>query len=187
MISIQDPRSDSMFLLSNHMGYSNLRTVDEKTQSRLIESLQILLDECNCRNLEIWSENIVASAQFQSVSNEEKSLYCIDEENDLIFITFPAILDLEGEYSRVRPYFSLEDYGKVSIYIYMSFIFILMIEKIVNPSTLEATMAIFQLLPLSNCYMNDIPVEIAEWSRVAMNIIQFLYNKIELKLQNCEF
>ena len=101
------------------MGYSILKEVDRKTQSRLVDSLRDMLDECNCQSLEIWFENILVSAQFQSISDEESSLYCIDDERDLVSMRFPAMLDLEGENSRVCPYFSLEghDNGKVSIII----------------------------------------------------------------------
>jgi hypothetical protein len=58
--------------------------------------------------LEIWSEKILVSANFQVISDEERSLYYINEEQDLISMRFPAILDLEGEHSRFCPYFSLE-------------------------------------------------------------------------------
>jgi hypothetical protein len=58
--------------------------------------------------------------------------------------------------------------------------------KILNPSALEKATAIFQLLPLSNSYAHDIPVQIKKWSETAMDVIQSLYDKIESKLQRCE-
>jgi hypothetical protein len=90
------------------MGYTNLKEVDPKTQSRLLDSLRELLDEFNCRNLEIWSENLLVSAHFHAMPDEETALHCFDEDHNLLSMRFPAILDLEGERSRIRPYFSLE-------------------------------------------------------------------------------
>lgn len=66
------------------MDYSILKEVDPKTQSRLLESLHKLLDECNCQNLEIWSENLLVSAHFHVMLDEETTLYCFNEEHDLI-------------------------------------------------------------------------------------------------------
>ena len=81
------------------MGHSNLQSVTEYCQNRLLENLHVLLEECGCRSLEIWVENILASACFMT-SNERYSntLHCVDKEDKFISITFPAIIDLEGEY-----------------------------------------------------------------------------------------
>lgn len=98
------------------MGYRNWKSISQNCQEQLLEYLRVLLEECNCWSLEIWVENVLSSARFRRVSlNEENTLHCLDEDDDLISVTFPAIINLEGEYSRIRPFFSLEDHEQVSI------------------------------------------------------------------------
>jgi hypothetical protein len=99
------------------MGYSHLKTVDQTTQSKLNEILHAVLRDCNCENLDMWVESIIQSGHFRVVSDKEESLYCVDENDDLLSMTFPAMLDVKGEYSRISPYFSLENYDKVSFFL----------------------------------------------------------------------
>ena len=79
------------------MGYSNLKTLGLQVQKRLLNNLHVLLEEYDYRSLEFWVEKIIASGQFRVISEEENTLYCVDNENDLISINYPAIIDLEGE------------------------------------------------------------------------------------------
>ena len=105
------------------MGYRNWESLSEHCRNRLLENLRVLLDECNCLNLEIWVENILSSARFRRVaSDEENTLHCFDEDNDLISATFLAIIDVKGEYSRIRPFFSLEGHEQVSFSFFLFFI-----------------------------------------------------------------
>ena len=95
------------------MGYRNWESLSEHCRNRLLENLRVLLDECNCLNLEIWVENILSSARFRRVAlDEENTLHCFDEDNDLISATFPAIIDVKGEYSRIRPFSLLKVMNK---------------------------------------------------------------------------
>ena len=101
------------------MGYSNLQSLSQYCQNRLLENLRVVLDECGCRSLEIWMENILADARFRHMMLDEENfntLHCVDEEDDIINITFPAIIDLEGEHSCIRPFFSLEGHEQVNFY-----------------------------------------------------------------------
>ena len=72
----------------------------------VLENLHVLLEECNCWSLEIWVENMLASARFRHVtSTEENMLYCLDEDDDLISVSFLAIIDVKGEYSHILLFF----------------------------------------------------------------------------------
>lgn len=66
------------------MCYSNLKLLDQRIQKRFIDNLLVLLQEYNCGSLETWLENInvLASGRFRVTSDEESTLYCVDEEND---------------------------------------------------------------------------------------------------------
>ena len=142
--------------MSRHaiIGCTNLKEVDPETQSRLLESLHKLLDECNCQSLEIWSENLLVSAHFHMMSDEKNALYFFDEEHDLISMRFPAILNLEGERSQICPYFSQEENHDEIVSIDNNLIIFHKMPFYIKDtqSTLETTTANFQLLPLSNSY-----------------------------------
>ena len=45
---------------------------------------------------------------FHSVSSEDETLNWVDEYNEMLWMVFPAILDLKGAYtgSRIEPYFT---------------------------------------------------------------------------------
>ena len=98
------------------MGYTYLKSIQKKDQSRLLENLQKLLNDSDCMSLEAWSESMITSGHFHSISdtNDEHSLYYLNKNDELISITFPAILDLNGKYSRIHPYFSFEQQQNVS-------------------------------------------------------------------------
>ena len=101
------------------MGYSNLQSLSQYCQNRLLENLRVVLDGCGCRSLEIWVENILADAHFRHMMLDEENsntLHCVDEEDDIMNITFPAIIDLEGEHSRIHPFFSLKGHKQVNFY-----------------------------------------------------------------------
>ena len=170
------------------MGYRNWKSVSQNCQEQVLRNLRELLEECNCWSLEIWVENVLASARFRrTTSTEENTLYCLDEDNDLISVTFPAILNLKGDYSRIRPFFSLENHEQVSFC--CNFILLIIIfkknfkKKTFDPSVIQTTIAIFQLLPLSYGYYDNIPLKAFEWSRLAMKMVQSLYSENERKLQ----
>ena len=64
-------------------------------------------------------ENILADAHFRHMMLDEENsntLHCVDEEDDIMNITFQAIIDLEGEHSCIRPFFSLPRTGKFLSY-----------------------------------------------------------------------
>ena len=45
---------------------------------------------------------------FHAVSSEDETLNWVDEHNEMLWMVFPAILDLKGAYtgSRIEPYFT---------------------------------------------------------------------------------
>ena len=94
------------FLPFFFMGYRNWKSLSEQCQNRLLENLHVLLDECNCLSLKIWVENILPSARFRHVaSDEENTLHCLDKDDDLISVSFLAIIDVKGEYSHILLFF----------------------------------------------------------------------------------
>jgi hypothetical protein len=172
------------------MGYHYLRAIHNKFQIQLLKSLQVILANSNCLGLGAWSEMMVESGQFQSISDsdDENSLYLSDKNDQLSCITFPAILNLDGKYSRISSYFSFSDEENVSFFfLYLIFISLIRIYKNINLSTFQQIKAICQLFPLMDLYMNDVPAEIAEWSSQTINVIDRIYAKTEEKIQRCQF
>lgn len=100
------------------MGHSNIPSVSSYCQNSLLQILRVLLEKRGRRSLETWVERVVESARFRHMTSEEyysNTFHCVDEEDEIMSVTFPAIMDLEGEYSRVRPSFSLEGHEQVSV------------------------------------------------------------------------
>ena len=110
------------FLPFFFMGYRNWKSLSEQCQNRLLENLHVLLDECNCLSLKILVENILPSARFRHVALDEKNtLHCLDEDDDLISVSFLAIIDVKGEYSHILLFFFLEGQEQVSFSFFLSF------------------------------------------------------------------
>jgi hypothetical protein len=112
------------------------------------------------------------------------SLHWVDQKGKLLCMAFPAVLDVEGKYSRISPYFShIGDQAvKVSI------------SRCCHSASASLTMkqrgtvnglgkikAVFELAPLTILSGDDLPVEAIERSAMAMNILQTLYATVEGK------
>jgi hypothetical protein len=64
-----------------------------------------------------WVTDEVESLRRLTLSDDEDSLYWMDEDCEKLNIAFPAILDMDGSFERSDPYFSVRDCRSVSIYL----------------------------------------------------------------------
>ena len=103
------------------MGYRYLKSIHNKIQIQLLKTLRNFFADSDCLSLGAWSEVMVESGLFQSIldSDDESSLYFLNKDNELLSIRFPAILDLNGKYSRVSSYFSFRDQENVSFILFL--------------------------------------------------------------------
>ena len=85
------------------MGYSLFDSAMNKNEGKLANSLLTVLKRDNCAS---FSRLIffVNRGRFRllNVEDDEKTLYYIDEEDEMITMSFPARLNLKGAYSRTE-------------------------------------------------------------------------------------
>ena len=63
-------------------------------------------NEPNCASTGYMEKSVVDF--FHAVSSEDETLNWVDEHNEMLWMVFPAILDLKEAYtgSRIEPYFT---------------------------------------------------------------------------------
>lgn len=149
------------------MGYSYLKTLHVDVQSKLLELLQARLQDCHSTTVNDLIKYINTSSRFYTISNEECSFRSAYNRNEFRYLSFPAILQLKGQYSRIHPYFSLEN------------------DQEFDSSNPQAIKAIFELVPLTNHhYFHCIPYQIQEWSEKTFNTINNIYKDTESNIKN---
>jgi hypothetical protein len=72
----------------------------------LTESLTEALQHPNSVNSS-WMKEEKENLQHFKLSNDQDSAYWIDDDDGKLCMAFPAILDMNGKYGRLDPYFSL--------------------------------------------------------------------------------
>ena len=85
------------------MGYSYWESFESNPQSNVINSLHIDLQKPNCASIDL--ETVINNACFRFVRFQENVLRLVDERNENLSISFPAVLDLDGTYSCIPPNF----------------------------------------------------------------------------------
>ena len=56
-----------------------------------------------------WLDEKNEELGHMTLSDEEDSAYWIDEDDEKLCLAFPAVLDLDGAFSRLEPYFSISN------------------------------------------------------------------------------
>ena len=140
------------------MGYSHFDSPKNESEGKLANSLFTVLKRDNCASF-TRLDFFVNRGRFRllNVEDDEKSLYYIDEEEEMISMSFPARLNLKGVYSQKDHNFS----------------------KVINSS-------IFELHPLSKSRECEIPMDAIDCSISAIEILDTIYRKAENCLRNCE-
>ena len=95
------------------MGYSD--SFEFECQSNMDHSLHVVLQRSNCASI-LHLENVIENGRFRVVSSQRNRLQWVDERNEIISISFPAVLDLYGDYSCIPPNFV--GFSCCSIYVY---------------------------------------------------------------------
>lgn len=160
------------------MGYTYQDSFKNNSQADFIEFHLNSLQISNYASLD-HLENVVNNGRFRLLSFEQNLLQWVDENNEMISISFPAILDLEGCYNCIPPDFvsssTLFSTRKQSLK-----------KKVSNSSFERDAKTIFQLSPLQETYENIFSTEAIECCTAAINIIQRIYNKAESSIRNRE-
>jgi hypothetical protein len=72
----------------------------------LCESLTAALQHPRCVRTS-WLDEGDDELRHITLSEDEESVYWIDKEKQKLSLAFPAVLDLDGAFARLDPYFSL--------------------------------------------------------------------------------
>ena len=78
------------------MGYSD--SFEFECQLNMDHSLQVVLQRSNCASI-VHLKNVIENGWFHVVSSQRNRLQWVDERNEMISISFPAVLDLDGDYT----------------------------------------------------------------------------------------
>lgn len=99
------------FVVTTIMGYRYFDIFKDEYEGKLAESLFTMMKRDNSASRS-WLQNFVNRGRFRltSMEDDEKILCYVDEEEELISISFPAILALKGAYSEIQ-FTSLERNG----------------------------------------------------------------------------
>ena len=102
-------------------------------------------------------------------------------------MAFPAVIDLNGKFTKIGSYFNLmgDQTVKVSFHSYhrRRHNEHLIYHQDVNMTLLAKTKAIFQISPLTVLSAHDLPNDAIDCSTMAMNILHMLYATID-KMKN---
>ena len=87
------------------MGYHYSDSLKNEHRLKLVESFNMMLKRENCASTRRLVK-IIECGRFQLISseNEDNKLRFFDEENEIVSISFPAILDLKGNHTRIQSF-----------------------------------------------------------------------------------
>ena len=151
---------------------------------RLAESLAAALEDQGCSKSS-WMNNIDENLCRVKRSTEEDCLYWVDKDDRNISMAFPAVLDVDGTFTHLDPYFSLADYHSVrfiSLFFY-NFLFTLYNFKELNLSSLKEMKATFHLRPIKETGVQYMPSEAIDCCKTAMHRLQATYSAAEVQIQ----
>ena len=98
-------------------------------------------------------------------------------------MAFPAVIDLNGKFTKIGPYFNLmgDQTVKASFHFYQNHSHVkhLIYHQDVNMTLLAKTKAIFQLSPLTVLSVHDLPNDAIDCSTMAMNVLHTLYATVD--------
>ena len=164
------------------MGYSYWESFEKTSQSNVINSLHIALQKPNCASNDL--EVFINNGSFRFLRVQENVLRLVNETNEILSISFPAVLDLDGTYSCIPPN------SVIFILFFALFPFFSLTKiflKASNSPFEQYASAIFQLSPLKSSPGYQFSTEIMHSCLSAINIMQTLYHKTELIIRNRKF
>ena len=95
----------SFFLLIEFlMGYSYRDMLENNSRGDFIDFRQNILQTSNCASID-HLQNVVDIGRFRLLPSQRNVLQWVDERNEMLSISFPAILDLDGAYGCIPPNF----------------------------------------------------------------------------------
>ena len=149
-------------------------------------SLEEALKNPSCVS-DTWIENI---ADFKNnprtlpyAPYNDNALHYVDQKQKPLCMAFPAVIDLNGKFTKIGPYFNLmgDQAVKVSFHSYHRHRHVehLIYHQDVNMTLLAKTKAIFQLSPLTILSAHDLPNDAIDCSTMAMNVLHTLYATVD--------
>ena len=91
-------------LIDLFMGYSYRDTLENNSRRDFIDFRCNVLQTSNCASID-HLQNVVNIGRFRLLPSERNILQWVDERNEMISISFLAILDLNGAYGCIPPNF----------------------------------------------------------------------------------
>lgn len=165
------------------MGHSYWDSFENNPQLNINHSLHNALQKPNCASMN-YVENVIDNGHFQLVPFETNKLQLVNERNEVISISFPAIINMEGNFSCIPPTFV----SSLSFFPFRQELFVTQKDmKVPNPIYERYAQAIFQFSPLKESYKYEISREAIDCCTSAIHILQNIYHKAELTIQNREF
>ena len=117
------------------------------------------------------------------VPYNDNTFHYVDQKQKPLCMAFPAVIDLNGKFAKIGPYFNLmgDQTVKASFYSYQyhSHVKHLIYHQDVNMTLLAKTKAIFQLSPLTVLSAHDLPNDAIDCSTMAMNVLHMLYATVD--------
>ena len=93
---------------------------DQTGDANLYQSLEAAIQHPSCVS-NAWLDTIGDlnnnPHELQAAPYNDGSLHWVDKTNHLLNMAFPAVLDLQGKYAKLRPYFSLTGDQAVKVWL----------------------------------------------------------------------
>ena len=94
----------SIIFINKEMGHYYWDSFENTSQSNYNQSLNNALQRTNLVSMN-HLEDVIDNGRFRQVPSTQNMLQWVNERNEVISISFPAILNMEGEFSCIPPNF----------------------------------------------------------------------------------
>jgi hypothetical protein len=181
--------SEEISLRSPSNSTDSTTVSEELDHSMLYRSLEAALQHPNCVNAE-WIDTI---EDFSGNLNprilptppyNDGSLHWVSKDNDVLCMAFPAVVDVDGKYSKIGSYFNLmtDVAKKVTVsHFYSQSSSNLFLPQTPTIPAIGKVRAVFQLSPLTVLSAPDIPPDAITCSSRALHVLQTLYGTEQAK------
>ena len=154
--------------------------------SDLYLSLEEALKNPSCVS-DTWIENIADLKNnprtLPYAPYNDNAFHYVDHKQKPLCMAFPAVIDLNGKFTKIGPYFNLmgDHTVKASFHFFQknSHVKHVIYHQDVNMTLLAKTKAIFQLSPLTVLSAHDLPNDAIDCSTMAMNVLHTLYATVD--------
>ena len=170
----------SILLIKEEMGHSYWDSFENTSQFNLNQLLHNALQRTNLASMN-HLEDVIDNGRFRQIPLTRNMLQWVDQRNEVISISFPAILNKEGNFSCIPPNFvsHLNFMGKI--------IELKKNGKVSNSLFERQANTIFQLSQLKETYKYEISTEAIDCCMSAIHILNEIYRKAERIIRSSEY